>query len=314
MENKRCLYCYQILDNDNNTEYHIKCSNTFFGTNTPPLLELNNEILEEAAKENIIQSRVLTGVQPKLSLSLDDGEHNKSRLTIVGLWGNYILKPQSKRFPFMPENEDLTMHLSDLLGIKTARHSLIRTTNGELAYITKRYDRVGKEKVQCEDLCQLSEKLTEDKYKGSMERVGKRIKETVSNPLYDAISFFETTLFCFLTGNADMHLKNFSILKDAKGQYNLSPAYDLLATKLLMPDDLEEMALTINARKSKITKNDFVVLGKSLGMNEKQINGCFQKIAGSLNNMIEFVKISFLPIDIQNAYIELINSRSARIV
>src|SRR5690349_2275160 len=244
---KRCLYCYLPLKNKE-TDFHEKCCMTFFGVPAPPKLDLSKKKLEEMANEIVSHRVAVTGVQPKLSLTIEKvhGDNKNSRLTIVGvIGGNFILKPQSEEHPSLPENEDLTMHLSKLLEIKTAAHALIRLKSGELAYITKRFDRVNGDKLPCEDLCQLSEELTEYKYRGSMERVCKIIKQYATYPMLDALSFFEITLFSFLTGNADMHLKNFSILRDVKSNYVLSPCYDLLSTKLAHAGDTEEMALTL---------------------------------------------------------------------
>jgi serine/threonine-protein kinase HipA len=314
MKNNRCLYCYQPLKKEE-IDFHQKCSETFFGTSTQPQLNLDKDNLNKLAKEIIIRSVAITGVQPKLSLTIEKNPGNDEgpRMTIVGLWGNFILKPQSTEHPFLPENEDLTMHLSQIFGINTADHSLMRTTSGELAYIVKRFDRINKDKLQCEDLCQLSELLTEAKYRSSMEKTGKIIKLNVANPILDAISFFEIALLSFITGNADMHLKNFSILKDEKNRYNLSPAYDLVNTKLAVPDDKEEMALTINARKNKITINDFNVLAKSLGLNDQQIKNTYTKFSTRFSEMQELINKSFLPENLKESYKDIFLARTKRL-
>jgi serine/threonine-protein kinase HipA len=312
MKTNRCLYCYQPLEKG---DFHEKCCQKFFGTLTPPLLDLDKNNLEKLAEEVVVRSVAITGVQPKLSLTIEriPEDNRKSRLTIVGLWGNFILKPQSTLHELMPENEDLTMHLSEILGINTAEHTLFRTASGEIVYIVKRFDRIGKEKLLCEDLCQLSEVLTEKKYRSSMEKTGKIIKKNVANPLLDAIAFFEIALFSFISGNADMHLKNFSILKDLKGRYNLSPAYDLLNTKLAVPEDQEEMALTVNARKNKIARKDFDALGSNLGMNEKQINQVYDKFSNKLAELFSFIDQSFLTENLAAEYKAILKERSERL-
>lgn len=203
-----CLFCYQPVETG---EYHPACSKKFFGTMKVPILELNREQLNKLAQITVNERLALTGVLPKISLSLKEEKGNK-RLTLIGLWGDYILKPQSTEFSFMPEVEDLTMHLAKLFKIETAEHALIRTSTGELAYITKRFDRVKGEKIHVEDLCQLSELLTEQKYKSSYERVGKIIRLYATNSGLDVINYFRLVLFSFLTGNNDMHLKNFSLM------------------------------------------------------------------------------------------------------
>ncbi len=252
MKKKKCLYCYQALAADEE-DFHEHCSRKFFGTVTPPSLDYTRGQMEELAKENVIRSITVTGVQPKLSLTIEKahGDPKASRFNIVGLWGEYILKPPSEAFPHLPENEDLTMHLSESFGINTAAHSLVRMRSGELAYITKRFDRQKKEKLALEDMCQLTETLTEDKYRGSMEKVGKQIFRFSSRKGFDLIGFFEMALFAYLTGNADMHLKNFSLLTTVDKEIILAPAYDMVSTKMTLPEDKDEAALTINGESGK---------------------------------------------------------------
>jgi len=257
----KCLFCYRPVETE---EYHPACLKKFFGTTQVPLLELDQEKLNKLAQITVNERLALTGVQPKISLSLNGNKGNK-RLTLVGLWGDYILKPQSRDFAFMPEVEDLTMHLAALFKIGTAEHTLIRTSTGELAYITKRFDRVNGKKIHVEDLCQLSELLTEQKYKSSYERVGKIIKKYATNSGLDVITYFRLVLFSFLTGNNDMHLKNFSLMHKDKGIF-FSPAYDLLNVNLIYPADKEDLALTLGGRKRKIKRSDFDQFAFSLGI------------------------------------------------
>lgn len=309
---KRCLRCYQLLAKDE-IDFHGKCSLRFFGTPTAPVLDLTKKAMQIMAKEIVIRSVAVTGVQPKLSLTIEKipGDPKKSRITILGaLGGNFILKPQSEQFTSLPENEDLTMHLASLFGIKTAEHALMRTSTGDLAYITKRFDRAGQEKLHCEDLCQLTETLTENKYKLSMEKTGKAIKQYATFPLLEAISFFEIALFCYFTGNADMHLKNFSIMRDKNGNYVITPCYDLLNTRLAVPKDKEEMALTINGKKSRILRKDFDAFGANIGLNEKQMGSVYEKFANALAEAKEFIRISFMDGEMKKKYAELLTSRA----
>ena len=312
---RRCLYCYSTLYKTE-LDFHEKCSLKFFGSQIPPEINLDKKGLEKLAKEIVIRSIAITGVQPKLSLTIEKipGDNKKSRMTIVGVNGNYILKPQSEEHSSLPENEDVTMHLAELIGIKTAEHSLIRIKSGDLAYITKRFDRsdnyrINGKKFHCEDLCQLSEMLTEHKYKSSMEKTGKIIKKYSSYPMLDALAFFEIAIFSFITGNADMHLKNFSLLKDKKDNYLLAPCYDLLSTKLAVPEDNEELALTINGRKNKIGRKDFDALGLNLELNEKQLSSVYKNFKEKFKELIELIKISFLSEDFKIEYCKLVKDR-----
>ena len=308
----RCLYCYQPLENQE-IDFHKKCSKRFFGVNQAPVLNFGVEELKLMAQKAVAQRMTVTGVQPKLSLSLEKVDATHNRLTIVGLWGDYILKPPTEHFPQLPENEDVTMKLAALCGIRTAEHSLIRLTSGELAYLTKRFDRQNGQKIHVEDLCQLTGTLTEHKYRGSMEKVGKAIKTFSTNTGLDALSFFELSIFCFLTGNADMHLKNFSLIHQPNIGPIFSPAYDLVATALVNPNDDEDLALTLNGRKKKINRNDFISAFTTLGLDEKQQENIFKKMAKAKNSWFEFIDISFLSTESKAAYKNLIQHRFDRL-
>src|SRR5215204_1289208 len=247
---RRCLYCYQPLE-ENEKDFHPTCSKKIFGQPIPPELPYTEGQMEELATQVIESKMAVTGVQPKISLHLAAAEKKDApkRFTIVGLWGGYILKPPSIHYPQLPEVEDLTMHLASLAKIKVAPHSLIRLQSGELAYITRRIDRVKKTKLHMEDMCQLTERLTEDKYYGSYEQIAKAIHKYSVKPGLDTINFFVQVVFTFLTGNADMHLKNFSLINEPGTGPVLSPAYDMVATALVNPADDEDMALTLNGKK-----------------------------------------------------------------
>jgi serine/threonine-protein kinase HipA len=307
---KQCLYCYQQLASTTE-DFHEKCSMAFFGTSTAPILDYNNDQMQELAHAIITRSIAVTGVQPKLSLTIEPtpGDPKHSRFTIVGLWGDYILKPPTPEFSNLPENEDLTMHLAAHFGINTAAHSLLRLRSGELAYITKRFDRIGEQKLAMEDMCQITETLTADKYRGSMEKIGKNIGLYSFQPGLDEIQFFELTLFSFLCGNADMHLKNFSLLTNKEKRTALSPAYDLLCTKLAMPDDPEEMALTINAKKRKLQRKDFDILAATLKIPDRSLVNIYRSFANKFQDALKWIDISFLPHKMQADYKELMTER-----
>lgn len=307
---QRCLYCYQSLGKGQ-TDFHPQCSKKIFGTATPPVLPYSKADIESLALEVVRSQITITGVQPKLSVDLEKEKNGEKRFTIVGLWGGYILKPQTEQHTNLPENEDLTMHLAELAKIKTVPHSLIRFKDGSLAYITKRIDRDKKGgKIPMEDMCQLTEKLTEQKYKGSHEQIAKKIVEHSAYPVLDLINYFEVLLFCYLTGNADMHLKNFSMYKGT-GEYSFTPAYDLLSTKLVIPEDNEELALTLNGKKRKLKRIDFDNLLKSFKVDEKVIENVYKKFRKVLPQWYDFIDMSFLPEQMKEEYKQLIQNRSA---
>lgn len=306
---ERCLYCYQPLE-QHETDFHSRCSKKIFGTATPPLLPYSKADIESLALEVVRSQVTITGVQPKLSVDLKKEKGGEKRFTIVGLWGGYILKPQTEQYANLPENEDLTMHLARLAKINTVPHSLIRFKDGSLAYITKRIDRDKKgNKIPMEDMCQLTEKLTEQKYKGSHEQIARKIVEFSANPVLDLINYVEVLLFCYLTGNADMHLKNFSLYKKIK-ESTLTPAYDLLSTKLIIPEDTEELALTLNGKKRKLKKSDFDNLLKTMKVEDKVIENIYDKFRKVLPLWYNFIDISFLPEQMKTDYKSLIEGRS----
>lgn len=302
---KACLYCYQQLEQDE-IDFHSSCAKKIFDTPYAPSFNFNLKELEELAKNIIIQSKAVTGVQPKLSINLEKIKNETPRLSILGLHGDYILKPPSSEFKELPENEDLTMHLAELVSIQTAKHTLIRLKSGELAYLTKRYDRKKNGKVAVEDFCQLSENLTEHKYRGSIEKIGKIIHQHTSNKGYESQRLFELVLFCYLTGNADMHLKNFSLIENDLEEYELSPAYDLLNTELVLPEDKEESALTINGKKSRLNLNDFSMLASNLKINDKSLHSIYARFEKILPIWIEFIDQSFLSLEFKENYTEMI--------
>ena len=307
MKMNKCLYCYKDLT-ENNDDYHKKCSKLFFGTENPPKINYSLNRMSELAKNVIERSISVPGVQPKLSMSVFNQPNNDKRLTVVGaLDGNFILKPPSLEYSEMPVNEHLTMKLAELYQIDVVPNTLIRLASGELSYITKRIDRSkNSSKIHMIDMFQILEAF--DKYRGSMERVGKAINNYVSNTLFDKLRFFELTIFCYLTGNNDMHLKNFSLIKD-NDNWKLSPAYDLLNVAIVNIEDTEELALTISGKKKKITKDIFTKFGLELDLTEIQINRTYLRFKKKNTEVENMIKQSFLSNTMQNSYIELFLSR-----
>ncbi|MCM4150597.1 type II toxin-antitoxin system HipA family toxin [Arenibacter sp. N53] len=307
MEN-RCLYCYKSVEKGN--DFHEKCSLAFFGTPTPPLIEYSLNQMSVLAKNVVERSVSVPGVQAKLSMTLVNETKGRSdyRLTVVGaLGGQYIFKPPSDRFPEMPENEHVTMRIAESFGIRVVPASLIRLASGELSYITKRVDRTETgEKIHMIDMFQITEAF--DKYKGSMEKVGKALHNYSSNTLLDKIFYFELALFSFLTGNNDMHLKNFSMMENAS-RWELAPAYDLLNVAILNPEDEEELALTLAGKKKKFKQEDFTQLGKGMGLNPKQIKNAFNRIIKNKPKAVEWINKSFLSAKMKESYLSILDNR-----
>lgn len=303
----KCLLCYKQLSPSEN-DYHQKCIKNIFGLDQIPLFDVNENKLKEIAKGMIKANNTITGVQPKLSLWLENGV-KEIRFTVIDHKSNYIIKPQSETFEALPENEDLCMHLSSVFGIDTAKHGLVRLKSGDLAYITKRFDRNGEDKIASEDLCQLSETLTEHKYKGSYEKIGKTIKLYSTQKGLDILSYFKLVVFSFITGNSDMHLKNFSMFEKRESQFSLSPAYDLVSTALVLKYDKEQMALTVNGRKNKITKNDFEALAHSLDLTAKQSQNVYQSFQRKIKTAYWWIDNSFLSDNHKEQLTEMMTKR-----
>lgn len=307
----KCLYCYRELE-PGLIDFHPSCAKKMFGIKEQPIMEYTQADMERLATEIIRSQTTLTGVQAKLSLNLTKHEGTK-RLTIVGLWGQYVFKPQTEMFERLPQVEDLTMHMAEDARLTVARHSLIRLADGSLGYITQRFDRNKKgEKIPMEDMCQLAERKTEDKYKSSYEQVARLITQYSAIPQLDLTNFYELLIFCFLTGNNDMHLKNFSLYKPA-AQQMLSPAYDLVNVTLVNPKDKEELALTLNGKKSNIRLCDFEEPAQRANLPEHFIRHTVERFASCFSKWEETIDNSFVTIEQKEAYKSLLRDRLKRL-
>ena len=307
----KCLYCYKELEKGQR-DFHPQCARKFFGMREAPLLEYRHEDLDQLAEQVIRAQTSLTGVQPKLSLNLNKHE-GCSRLTIVGLWGEYIFKPQTDMYPQLPENEDLTMHLAEVIKIRVVPHSLIRLADGKLGYITKRIDRTKNgEKIDMEDMCQLTLHPTEYKYKGSHEQIAKVIKQHCDMPKLDLTNYMQVLLFCFVTGNNDMHLKNFSLYRPLNG-YQLSPAYDLINVAIANPEDKEELALSLSGKKSNLKLNDFLRSATTMGLEANVVLRLIDNMRKAIPKWTSLIHGSFLSEDMKDRYGQIIMSRINRL-
>lgn len=310
----RCLFCYHELE-EGQQDFHPSCAKKFFGKAEVPILPYSRSNINDLARETVLSRTTVTGVQSKLSMDVNKGGKDEpDRLTIVGLWGRYILKPKSEDFPLLPEVEDLTMHLASIAKIKVVPHTLIRFSDGELTYLTRRIDRDNRgTKLLMEDMCQISERLTADKYKSSYENIAKMIRKFSSAPMLDLVNFWEVVMFSWITGNSDMHLKNFSLISKEAGNYVLSQAYDLINVHLVFPEDTEELALTLDGRKKKIGRNNFVRAMESTGLESKVIENIIHKFMNAAPKWYDFIDISFLSQELKEKYKAEIASNLAKL-
>lgn len=320
LENK-CLCCYKELKKGENG-FHSSCAYKLFGSKEAPILPYTRDNIDKLALEVLKSSTSVTGVQAKLSLDINRGEKNEpDRLTIVGLWGNYILKPQSPKFISMPELEDLTMKMAEAAKIETASHSLIRMADGELAYITRRMDRnCDGSKRSMLDMCQLSNRLTEHKYRGAYTQLAEIIRNYSAAPMLDIQRFWEIVIFSWITGNSDMHCKNFSLLdKDGIG-YTLAPAYDLLAVLLTGIADKDELAMPLTGYGvddsqyiNGFNRSSFVEAMKISGIEEKTADKLINRLIKNQSKWMELIDLSFLSSPLKEAYKKLISERITKL-
>lgn len=310
----RCLCCGKTLSTPNETGWHKACIKRFFGTTELPEIDINNDTLNLLATETTNKGFTVPGVQKKLSLQLiSDG--SKPRLTLVNYPTRYILKPQVAEFEALPESEQLIMEMADMAGISTVPHALIKGSGG-LAYITKRVDRnLTKDNIEMlamEDFCQLDLRLTEDKYRGSYERCAKIIKKYSSRIGIDITEFYIRLVFCFIVGNSDMHLKNFSLIETTEGsqEYVLSPAYDLLPVNANLPEDKEQFALTMNGKKMHILKGDFLKFASTCDIPRKTAIKLIQNLVSYTPKWLKMCDDSILPDDLKERLRQIIIERT----
>lgn len=307
-----CLHCGKPIK-DEGTKWHSTCIKKFFGTSKLPIIDLTKENLKKLATENTNKGYTVPGVQKKLSLHLST--ENNLRLTIINYPTGYILKPATEEYDSLPEMEYLIMQMAKISGIQTVPFALIEIFDTQnFAYITKRIDRIFTpqfKKLAMEDFCQLEERLTENKYRSSYERCAKIISKYSVQPGLDMADFFLRLLFSFVIGNSDMHLKNFSLIETSLGSgvYRLSEAYDMISTNIVIPEDSEQFALTLNGKKKNIKKEDFLIFANTIGLSPKSVQKMINKILNLENKYIDMCKHSYLPNDKKEALEKLIKER-----
>jgi serine/threonine-protein kinase HipA len=312
----KCLFCYKELE-EGQIDVHPACARKFFGSTDVPIIPYTRDNMSELARQVIRTSASVTGVQAKMSLDVNRGSRKEpAKFTIVGLWGKYIFKPQSAHYPCLPELEDLTMKMAEAARIRTARHTLIRLADGELGYLTLRMDRGRKgEKISMLDMCQLTNRLTEHKYYGTYQQLADTIKKYSSAPMLDVQRFWEVVLFSWITGNSDMHCKNFSLIDTGGGKYALAPAYDLLAVLLAAPADTEEMAMTftVGGQKKGFDRNTFMTAFTQSGIPVAVASKMIDRMKRNLPVWEELISQSFLPDKMKAAYCDLLRKRISRL-
>lgn len=299
---RRCLVSLQPLDGDGLVRPEV-CE-ALFGLPTLPSVSVDLARLHTFGLA-MVGHTSLSGVQRKISLGLDT-----RRATLrVSLEGRqYVLKPPSTAYPHLPANEHLTMHLARRCGLRVPDFGLVPLASGELAYLVRRFDRPeGGGKLRMEDICQLAGKLPADKYRGSHELVARLVRGYATEPLVEARELVRRVLFCWWTGNGDMHLKNWALLTGPDGRQRLSPAYDLLNTRLYLPED--SLALPLGGRDRHLTARHLREYAAYAGLRPRALRRVAQELRGAQEDCLELVEASFLPEELGQSYGELLESR-----
>lgn len=301
----RCPITYELCGTNKYSEKGIRLI-------SPKLTHLNDlpytsvELRQEAA--NRAKKLSIQGVQPKLSaaVSIIDQEFK-----IVDQFGTYIIKPQNDLFPQLPENEDVTMRMAKAFGLEVPFHGMLYAKDGSLSYFIKRFDRYGKgKKWATEDFAQLTGNTRDTKYRFTMEKLIPVLDEYCSFPAIEKADFFKRILFCYVTGNEDMHLKNFSLITQ-KGKTTLTPIYDFLNSTIAIKNPEEEIALMLKGKKRNLRAADFIdyYAKERLLLNEKTINTILNQMKNATPKWKELLEISFLSDVMKEKYLELLENR-----
>ncbi len=319
-----CLCCGSpLFDSAGNEElssgWHASCVKKFFHTGKLPEIDISEESVLRIVTESSRKGYTVPGVQKKLSLHLEAG--TQPRLTVVNYPIGFILKPQTTEFHALPEAEYLVMQLAAATGIRTVPFALMRmpADQDHFGYITKRIDRIlpnnktgQTQMLAMEDFCQLDGRLTQDKYRGSYERCAKMVTKYSMNPGLDLSELFMRIAFSYAIGNSDMHLKNFSLIETKSGSqsYVLSAAYDMLPTNVVMPEDTEQLALTLNGKKSNLHRSDFMTFADTSGIPAKSAEKMIKEIASMQPVYLAMCRCSYLPESMKKSLEKLITERT----
>jgi serine/threonine-protein kinase HipA len=288
------------------SDYHPRCLRALFGMTKVPTLDLETSKLHTAALA-MVGHTSLSGIQKKISVNLSA---DRATLQVAAVGGRYVLKPQTGTYPALPENEHVTTQLAKLVDIEVAPNGLVSLKDGTLAYIVRRFDRLPDgHKLRQEDFCQLAELPPKDKYDGgSAELCVKLIRKYADEPPVELLKLYRLLLFTWWTGNGDMHLKNFSLLTGEDGITRLTPAYDLVCTRMVIPDD--QLALPLQGKKDNLRRGVWRRFAEYCGLPEKVALRLLDKQTSILDDATALIDRSFLPDDQKEAYKRLIIERS----
>lgn len=304
----RCPITYELCGTEKYSEKGLRLI-------VPKLTALNDLPFTAAEQRKEAANRAnklsIQGVQPKLSAVISVVNQ---QFEIVDQFGNYIIKPQNDIFPELPENEDVTMKMAKVYGLEVPFHGLVYSKDGSLSYFIKRFDRYGKgKKYATEDFAQLSGNSRDTKYDYTMEKLVRVIDEFCTFPAIAKADFFKRILFCFITGNEDMHLKNFSVITKA-GKTTLAPVYDFLNSSISIKNPQEELALSLKGKKSNFKATELIdyYAKERLELNDKTIDAILLDMTKRVSIWTELVEISFLSDGMKEKYLKLMGNRIKR--
>lgn len=298
--------CRVCLGNVKEGDYHPRCVRGLFRSAKTPILNIEVSKLHTAALA-MVGHTSLSGVQKKISVNLTA---DRETLQVAAEGGRYILKPQTETYPAIPQNEHVTTRIAQLAGIEVGAFGMVSLKDASLAYIVRRFDRLDDgRKLRQEDFCQLAEKPPKEKYDGSAELCVKLIQKYASEPLIEILKLYRLLVFAWWTGNGDMHLKNFSLFADEKGLIKLTPAYDLLCTRLVIPYD--QLSLSVQGKKDKLNRKVWLEFAKYCRLSERAASRVLDRQTSALNEANVLIEHSFLPDDQKKDYKDLLSSRTA---
>ncbi len=287
-------------------DYHAACLRGLFGAAKVPQLNISLSKLHTAALAMVGRTS-LSGVQKKISVTLAT---DRETLQVAAEGGRYILKPQTETFPALPENEHVTTCLAKLVEIELPPFGMVSLSDGSPAFISKRFDRLPDgRKLRQEDFCQLAEQSPKDKYEGSAELCVRLLRKYASEPLIETLKLYRLLLFGWWTGNGDLHLKNLSLFTDTQGIMRLTPAYDLVSTRLVIPDD--PLALPVVGKKTKLTRRTWRDFADYCGIPQKTAQRVLEKQARVETAANEVIEACFLPAEQKLMLKELVAERSS---
>lgn len=299
MVKRGCPLCLgKLADGEN---HHEGCARRVFGLPSVPTLREGSEELTEAI---VTQGQKLSGAQPKLLVSLDPEE----AILQPTPDGRYLLKPQSPKYRNVPENEHLTMCLARCCGLRTAEAVLVALDDGQLAYVTRRFDRTEGDppgKRAQFDFCQLLGLQPEQKYQRTAEECVEVIRQFSSDVEEDLRRLFRLLVFGYWVGNGDLHLKNLSLLEEDAG-VRLAPAYDLVCTWIY---DDRRLALYVNGCDRDVKWPDWLALARAGGLGEGEAEAIADDVLAREEDALAMIDRSWLPSSLRASYRQCLRKR-----